>query len=98
MTLEVRLRPDAEDDLFEAASWYETQRQGLGQQFLDSVTATFSKLSTFPLAFPIVHGSIRRALLQQFPFGIFYQVEEQRIVVIAILHGSRHPWTWQRRA
>jgi plasmid stabilization system protein ParE len=35
MTVEVRLRPEAERDLADAAGWYEQQRAGLGQQFLD---------------------------------------------------------------
>src|SRR5437879_5555556 len=97
MTLDVRLRPEAEDDLAEAAVWYEEQQPGLGQRFLDAVTATVSRISTLPLAFPIVHGSTRRALLQRFPFGVFSPVAEARIDVIAILHGSRHPRAWRLR-
>jgi hypothetical protein len=32
MTLDVRLRPEAEDGLAEAAVWYEEQQPGLGQR------------------------------------------------------------------
>lgn len=32
MTLEVRLRPEAGQDLADAAAWYEDQRQGLGHK------------------------------------------------------------------
>ena len=35
MTVEVRLRPEAEQDLADAAAWYEEQRPCLGRQFLD---------------------------------------------------------------
>jgi plasmid stabilization system protein ParE len=35
VTVEVRLRPEAEQDLAEAARWYEEQQPGLG---LDSMT------------------------------------------------------------
>ena len=97
MTLEVRLRPEAEDDLAEAAIWYEEQQAGLGQRFLDAAAATVSRISTLPLAYPTVYESTRRALLQRFPFGVFFQVEEERIVVIAVLHGSRHPRAWRQR-
>ena len=31
MTMEVRLRPEAEHDLAESAAWYEQQRTGLGR-------------------------------------------------------------------
>ena len=37
MNFPVRLREEAELDLAEAATWYESQRSGLGNEFLDSV-------------------------------------------------------------
>jgi plasmid stabilization system protein ParE len=97
MTREVRLRPEAEDELFEAALWYNEQQPGLGQRFLDAAVAAISKAATLPVAYPILYRSIRRALLQRFPFGVFYRVEEGRIVVLAVLHGSRHPRAWRHR-
>jgi hypothetical protein len=48
MTVEVRLRPEAEQDLAESAAWYEQQRTGLGQQFLDAALATFSAINGHP--------------------------------------------------
>jgi hypothetical protein len=39
MTQPVRVRPEAEQDLLEAAFWYEEQRPGLGHQFLDEALA-----------------------------------------------------------
>lgn len=41
MTFPVRLRSEAEEDLEDAARWYEGQKRGLGQQFLDEVTRTY---------------------------------------------------------
>jgi hypothetical protein len=48
MTLEVRLRPEAEQDLTESAAWYEQQRTGLGQEFLDAALATVSATADIP--------------------------------------------------
>ena len=44
MTLEVRLRPEVEEDLADAATWYEEQRQGLGNGFLDEVLKMLSSI------------------------------------------------------
>ena len=41
MTLEVRLRPEAELDLTNAALWYEEQCPEFGHQFLDEVVSAF---------------------------------------------------------
>ncbi len=97
MTLEVRLRPEAEQDLSEAAAWYEEQLLGLGHQFLDRVLQTFSTISETPLMYPVVHRNTRRALIHRFPFGVYYRVEDAAIMVVAVMHGSRHPRRWKTR-
>jgi len=84
----VRLRADAENDIYETASWYESQRSRLGHEFLDAVEATLTCVSDNPLQFPVLHRSTRRALLSRFPFGVFFRVEGPVIVVIAVIHAS----------
>ena len=98
MIAEVSLRPEAELDLAEAAKWYEEQRPGLGQEFLDEALATLSTIAEMPSMYAVVHRGTRRALMHRFPFGIFYQVDYADIVVIAVLHGSRHPRGWKSRS
>ena len=98
MTLEVRLRPEAEEDLADAAAWYEEQRQGLGHEFLDEVLTMLSSIAETPLMYPNVHRNTRRAVIHRFPFSVYFQVENATIVVIAIMHGSRNPRRWKSRA
>lgn len=99
MTLPVRIREEAENDLSDAAIWYEQQRSGLGQEFLDCALSTLHSLSENPRQYPVVHESknVRRALLGRFPFGVFYVVNSEFILVYAVMHASRHPRRWQSR-
>lgn len=97
MTRRVRLRPEAELDLADAALWYEAQRPELGHQLLDEMASTFSLIAEAPLLYPVVHRNTRRAVMRRFPFGIYYQIEADAIVVVAIMHGSRNPHRWKRR-
>ena len=97
MTLEVRFRPEAEQDLSDAAVWYEEQRSGLGEQFLDEVLAVVSSVAETPRQYPVVHRRIRRALMRRFPFGVYYRAEDGSVVVLAVLHGSRDPRCWKSR-
>ena len=97
MKLTVRLREEADRDVNAAAAWYEKQRRGLGHDFLDEVLSTFESIGDRPLTYPLLHRNARRALVRRFPFGIYFRVEHRTIVVIAILHASRHPRRWQRR-
>lgn len=97
MTFDVRIRPEAEQDMTEAASWYEQHQRGLGQDFLDEALAVFMRLAESPFGYELVHRSARRALLRRFPFAVFYTFEED-VVILGVLHGSRHPRHWMRRA
>jgi plasmid stabilization system protein ParE len=97
VTFEVRFRHEAEQDMAEAALWYEQQQRGLGQDFLDEALAVFMRRAETPHGYELVHRSARRALLRRFPFAVFYTFEED-VVILAVLHGSRHPRHWMRRA
>ncbi|MHB8549303.1 MAG: type II toxin-antitoxin system RelE/ParE family toxin [Thermoplasmataceae archaeon] len=97
MTLGVRFRPEAEQDLSDAAVWYEEQQDGLGHQFLDEALAVVSSVAETPRQYPVVHRKTRRALMRRFPFGVYYQVEDRAVVVLAVLHGSRDPRRWKIR-
>jgi toxin ParE1/3/4 len=92
------IRPDAECDLAEAYGWYEAQVPGLGSDFLLSIDAALSSIQRTPEMYRILYKNVRRALVRRFPYGILYVVEEDRIVVLGILHARRDPMTWQDRA
>lgn len=97
MNLPVRIRPEAAQDLEDAAIWYEEQGRGLGHQFLDEVRRALARVVEQPQLYPSVHRTIRRALIHRFPFGVFYRVEVGSIVVVAVMHGSRDPRHWKQR-
>ena len=97
MLPEVILRPEAEIDVEEAASWYEFQQPGLGLEFLDEIKCVFNRVAQNPLLYKVLHRSVRRALIHKFPFGVYYCVTEKEIVVIAVMHECRNPLRWQER-
>jgi plasmid stabilization system protein ParE len=98
MSLPVVLTPEAEDDLEEAALWYEQRLAGLGTRLVAQVRAAISRISDLPDLYPEVHPGIRRVSVRRFPYGVFYRRREERVEVIAILHDRRNPTVWQRRA
>lgn len=81
-------------DLAGAYKWYESQRPGLGEEFLGAVDAAFDAIQEFPEMFTRVHGEVRRAVVSRFPYAVFYRVERKRIVVLAVLHTARDPGLW----
>jgi len=95
--MQLALRSEAEADLREAYDWYEQQRAGLGGELLAVLESTFHSILENPSRFAVVHREVRRALTRRFPFGVFYLVEMDCIVILAILHASRNPSTWRTR-
>jgi plasmid stabilization system protein ParE len=85
----VIIRPNAEADLREAYSWYESQRAGLGDELLIQVRAAIRLLETDPERRPFYYRSFRRLLARRFPYKIFYSIEGDRVIVFRILHVKR---------
>ena len=87
----ILIRPAAAADIDEAFLWYERQQTGLGEEFLKAVQSALENVVAHPTRYPVVHRETRRALLHRFPYGIFYRVYSERIVVVACMHGRRDP-------
>jgi len=81
VSIRLVVRPQAEAELLSARDWYENQRAGLGQEFVDEVRETMSEVATRP----------RRAILRRFPYGVFFRTVTDEIVILGVIHGRRHP-------
>jgi hypothetical protein len=46
---------------------------------------------------PIIYKQIYRNFVQRFPFGVYYLVKQDLVLVIAVLHVRRNPLHWQKR-
>lgn len=85
------VQPEAEADLSEAFRWYEARRPGLGHEFLDEASHTFSRIAEKPLHNAVVYRASRRATLRRFPYVVLYVVRGERVFVLAVLHHRRNP-------
>ena len=85
----VLLRPEAEQDLTAAHGWYERKTAGLGDQFLDEFALAMQSLERDPKRERLYYLNFRRVIVRRFPYKIFYQVFERRVVVFRILHGRQ---------
>lgn len=97
MILPLYLRPDAEADILVSRDWYDRRRPGLGDEFVESLDHLLCRIQESPALFAVGFRGVRRARNRRFPYIIYYQVLDDRIEVIAVLHASRDPRIWQRR-
>jgi plasmid stabilization system protein ParE len=91
------LRPAAAADVEEAYRWYETRRDGLGDEFLEVVQSGLQSIALLPQASPVVHRGLRRYWLPRLPYAVFYRLTEGHVVVVACFHATRSPREWRSR-
>jgi plasmid stabilization system protein ParE len=89
--------PAARAEVIEAQAWYEAEAPGLGVRFRGELDQLAQRVGSDPLQFPIVYRDVRRARLRRFPYGLFFRIEPDAVLVIACLHARRNPRQWQRR-
>lgn len=88
---------EAELEIFEAALRYEREREGLGFRLEAQVNTVFARVLENPFQFPVIEHDVRRGLVHDFPYGVFFTTDADLITVLAVLHLHRHPDTWKRR-
>ncbi len=97
MSLPVAWSDEAISEFYDAESWYADVSLDLSYRFVQAVENAVQLIAEFPLRFPVVHRNRRRAGVKRFPYGLIYQVETDRILLIACFHGKRNPLRWQNR-
>jgi plasmid stabilization system protein ParE len=98
MSLPVRLRRAAQTEYDAAADWYEARRRGLGRRFVTALGDIFATIGRQPDRFPEVWPEVREAALTGWPYCVYYQVNSDHVMVIAVFHTARDPSVWQSRA
>ena len=89
--------PAALVDVETAFEWYEAERQGLGEEFVQAVQAGLDHILEFPAACPVARRDARRYLIERFPYCLYYREVGEGLVVVALLHAARDPDLPRRR-
>ncbi len=94
---DVKFLPDAEEEMYEAAKYYQSQASGLGSDYLSEVEKAVGSIAIAPLTWPKIEGELRRRIVRRFPFGILYYTDVKETVIVAIAHLRRKPGYWKKR-
>ena len=79
MTHPVRLSALAALDIQQAREWHDAREPGLGDQFLQRVNETMTRIGQNPHQYPTTIEDVRRANLRQFKYRIWYRVKGGRL-------------------
>jgi plasmid stabilization system protein ParE len=97
--MNIRFLKAAQEELDKAVEWYNQKSPGLGARFLTQVNVSLRRIACHPYLCAKIKDDIRRCLVNRFPYGLIYGVDEDKevIVIIAVAHLHRKPGYWHKR-
>jgi len=74
-----------------------SEQRGLGLELLDEIRAAYARILDGPFKYEELRSGIRRALTRRYPYAVYFSVDDDLIVIIAVLDTARDPAEWQFR-
>jgi toxin ParE1/3/4 len=90
--------PEALTEYSEAVQYYYSeQRSEVAQGFINAVEDAVYRIRESPDRYIAIDEDVRRCMTRKFPYGILYTVEQDYILILAVMHCSREPGYWKNR-
>jgi plasmid stabilization system protein ParE len=89
--------PAALEEYREAALWYSDRDQNVALRFVACIEDAILRVVESPQRWRVIDEDIRRCLTHVFPYAILYTIEDDFILVVAVMHVSREPGYWNER-
>lgn len=77
-------------DLKIAEEFYEKQNKGLGSYFRDTIISDIESLWLYAGIHNKIFG-LYRLLSKRFPYGIYYEIKEDVVIIVAVLDLRQNP-------
>ncbi|MBK1989661.1 type II toxin-antitoxin system RelE/ParE family toxin [Sphaerospermopsis aphanizomenoides BCCUSP55] len=95
--MKYNFHPAALTEYSEAVQFYSEKNIELAQNFINSFEDAIFRIIESPNRYPVTAEDIRRCLVRKFPYAILYSIEDEYILIIAVMHYSQKPEYWQER-
>lgn len=95
--MNLRFHAEAAQEYIAAVAYYNSRADGLGAEFVLAVEAAIAKAMAHPTAWTAMSANTRRCLLERFPYGVIYEIDDGTLYVVAVMPLKRRPDYWQER-
>jgi toxin ParE1/3/4 len=90
--------PEALIEYAEAVQYYNAeQRAEVAQGFINAVENAVYRIRDSPERYVVIDEDVRKCMTQKFPYGILYIIEQDYILILAVMHCSQEPGYWKNR-
>lgn len=88
---------EAHADLDAAAMWYELNRPGFGERFMQAVDASVQRLLDHPMSGRELFFGHRMTTVKGFPYSVIYRIEGESLFVAGVWQAEQNPITLRDR-
>jgi len=91
MEYQLEIKEEASLDIKQAYDYYEENKLGLGERFLDTLENYLQRVKQYPEHYQIKRSPYREAFIKDFPYVIIYEIEEEKVIVYAVFCTHKDP-------
>lgn len=90
-TYKFELRPLATLEVIEAYDWYESQKMGLGLDFLNELESFYNSLIQNPRIHSYYEKPVRSGKIDRFPYTVIYEIFDEIIIIYSVFMAKQNP-------
>jgi len=90
MNFSIIILEGAKIDVRESINWYKNINPILSKRFANAFNNSIKKIKENPFQYQIRYDDVRIILLKTFPYLVHFSVDNDNIVIKAVLHTSRN--------
>ena len=94
--MNIKILKSANQDIIDGYYFYEKQTEGLGIYFMDTLFSDIDSLKIYSGIHSIHFERYHRLLSKRFPFAVYYRIENDTVLIHAVLDCRRNP-AWIRK-
>lgn len=91
MKYTLEIKEEAVIDIQKAYDYYEENKRGLGERFLETLEYYLERVEKYPLHFQIKRKPYREAFIKNFPYLIIYEIVDKNVIVYAVFNTFLNP-------
>jgi plasmid stabilization system protein ParE len=95
--MRLEFHPEALAEYHAAARYYARCQAGLGLRFVEYVEAALERIKEAPGRWAVLEQDVHRCLTKIFPYAILYTIEQEFVLILAVMHCHREPGYWRNR-
>lgn len=85
------VKDEAIQDMDDAVSFYDSIDEKLADRLIDELDDVLNHITYNPQHFQKRYKNVRIRFTNKFPFGIYYTMDKNAVIVHAVMHNKRNP-------